>query len=112
MKGLLGGLWLPKGIIRSTGNRLHPISVLGAGFVSLLIASKSRHTDSPISNRGSLLEKRGSVRVDSAQLFSLERCDSALPFPDWRMLLREIRRLGAFVIDENSWLIKIMNSGQ
>ena len=68
MKGKLGVLWLPKGIIRSMGNRLHPISVLGAGFVSLLIAGKTLHTDPRISNRGSLLGKRGSVRVGSAQL--------------------------------------------
>ncbi len=68
MKGKLGGLWLPKGIIRSMGNRLHPISVLGAEFVSLLIASKTLHTDPRISNRGSLLEKRGSLRVGSSLL--------------------------------------------
>jgi hypothetical protein len=68
MKGKLGVLWLPKGIIRSMGNRLHPISVLGAGFVSLLIASKSLQPDSRIYNRGSLLGKRGSVRVGSALL--------------------------------------------
>ena len=80
MKGKLGGLWLPKGIIRSMGNRLHPISVLGAEFVSLLIASKTLHTDPRISNHGPLSEKRGSERIDSAQLFSLERSIHSSPF--------------------------------
>jgi hypothetical protein len=82
MKGKLGVLWLPKGIIRSMGNRLHPISVLGAGFVSLLIASKTLHTDPRISNHGPLLEKRGSRIHGQPYLYS------PLPFPDSGMLLR------------------------
>ena len=84
MKGKLGVLWLPKGIIRSMGNRLHPISVLGAGFVSLLIASKTLHTDPRISNHGPLLEKRGSRIHGQPYLYS------PLPFPDSGMLLRGI----------------------
>ena len=86
MKGKLGGLWLPKGIIRSMGNRLHPISVLDTEFVSLLIASKSIHTDSRISNRGPLIhgpltqisakhcKRLRGFRDTVIQLFSLERC--------------------------------------
>ena len=77
----LGGLWLPKGIIRSMGNRLHQISVLDTEFVSLLIASKSLHTDPRISNRGSLLEKRASRIHGQPYLYS------PLPFPDSGMLL-------------------------
>jgi hypothetical protein len=44
--------------------------------------------DPRISNRGSLLGKRGSVRVGSAQLFSPS--DSPLSFPDWGIRLRGI----------------------
>ena len=76
MKGKLGGLWLPKGIIRSMGNRLHQISVLDTGFVSLLITSKSLQPDPRISNRGSLLEKRASRIHGQPYLYS------PLPFPD------------------------------
>ena len=66
------------------GNRLHPISVLGAGFVSLLIASKTLHTDPRISNHGPLLEKRGSRIHGQPYLYS------PLPFPDSGMLLSGI----------------------
>ena len=53
--------------------------------MSLFIARKSLHTDPRISNRGSLLGKRGSVRVGSALLS--RKADSPLPFPDSGMLL-------------------------
>ena len=60
--------------------------MLESEFVSLFIARKSLHTDPRISNRGSLLGKRGSVRVGSALLS--RKADSLLPFPDWGMRLR------------------------
>ena len=62
--------------------------------------------DSRIPIPDSLLGKRDTVRVGSAQLFSLERCDSPLSFPDWGIRLREIK------IDRfNSSRFKLQDSG-